>query len=416
MIVIQEERAMFRHFFLLCISLLVFLTSCISTNYEVTPTAIPTFLPTATKMPEPITGVVFWDANGSGLKDETSFIVPAYEAVDLPYFFDLLAANGTNTSAFVEGELATVPEPPIPGIKVCLDNNCTETNADGSFIIQPTKAQDTYYLKLIDPNSDDPTMAFRYINEWNGPIAIESYEINEVIVPEQHLNLTNTTNITTQLAVESNQIEIGLMQGFLTAPYFCEDWQQIVNIHGFDHDINQGSVRDFTGNTLKISELLKPGGVGDQHTGWDYGTDLGDYVISTSPGYTSNWETDDGGTHVRIDHPDMVEFNHDHIVTTYGHLLKVLERGKTEPRGKIIGETGETGATDWVHLHLGVCINSEPFFCRDPYGILYSDTETTILDSEENLYSNIELDAYLRNSLWTVYNIPNCLDDTSKVD
>ena len=156
------------------LSTIFLICSCTPTTPVPTSTPIPTPLPTTTPVPEPLTGTIFWDANGSGLKDETSFVVPEFDLEDPPYFFELLEANGADKTTFAEGELVTAPEPPIPGIGVCVDDICTETSTDGTFTIQPENEKDTYILTFKDPNQGDPTRAFRYINKWNGPVVIES--------------------------------------------------------------------------------------------------------------------------------------------------------------------------------------------------------------------------------------------------
>ena len=221
-------------FFLIAVILVI--TSCtFAPTPTPTPTPVPSLAPTATPIPEPIAGTIFWDANGSGLQDETSFIIPEFDPVAPPYFFELLAANGTNTTAFNPSELATVPEPPIPGIGICLGNVCTETDESGTFTLQPEQEQDTYQLTFTDPNADDPTKAFRYINKWNGPVVIESYEINGVTVPEQHLNDTEVINLHQGLSNSMDMdLAIGFIQGYLTIPFSPSQIDKLIIWNGFD--------------------------------------------------------------------------------------------------------------------------------------------------------------------------------------
>lgn len=392
------------------IVLIILLTSCAPAPATTpTPTSIPTITPTALPIPQPLTGTIFWDANGSGLQDETSFIVPEYDPSNLPYFFQVLEANGTDTSSLVEDEIATVQEPTILGIQVCVGNICSETDKKGVFTIIPEKKQTTYSLKLIDPNADDPKRAFRYINKWNGPMVIESYELNGVAVPGQLLYDTEILDINGILAISPhNETTVGLMQGFLTAPLYCDDWLRSDPVHGFDHDVRTGYAKDFRGIT-RLSTLPGRLGTGDQHSGWDYGTIMGTEVISMAPGSTSNWKSDDGGTHVRVDHRSTKDYKGNFAVTLYGHLSAILERNRLEPRGKVIGLAGKSGTTHWVHIHSGTCINSDPFICRDPFGIEYDDFESEIIGSEGEYIADSDFNNYFRMSLWTVYNIPNCL-------
>ena len=101
-----------------------------------TPTQTP--LPTAT-LPPPdasLEGILFLDANGSGLQDEASFICPESNATppSLSYFFPD-AANCT------PGELVTIMEPGLSGIVV-------KTRADNEWITTTTGTDGSYQLLI----------------------------------------------------------------------------------------------------------------------------------------------------------------------------------------------------------------------------------------------------------------------------
>jgi hypothetical protein len=254
--------------------------------------------------------------------DETSFIIPEFDPSDPPYFFELLAADGIGLGNLSPGELATVPEPPIPDIGVCLSEICTETGVDGSFTLQPEKAQDTYYLKFSDPHTDDPIRAFRYINKWNGPVVIESYEKDGVTVPEQHLNDTENVVISEKFLF-SPKSNIGLMQGFVTFPMNMNDYDLIFEIHGFDHDPRVNYVIDYKGDT-RLSRNPGTPGTGDGHVGTDYGLPIGSILISSNSGSFEYWESQTGNgiannCSVRTNLPKK---NGHHMPTTvYGHCM-----------------------------------------------------------------------------------------------
>jgi len=383
-------------------------SSCTPSAPAPTPTANPTPLPTATLVPEPITGTIFWDANGSGLQDETSFILSEFDPQSPPYFFELLADNGTGLGNHIPGDLVTVPEPPIHGIGVCLGDICTETNADGTFILQPDKAQDTYNLKFSDPHADDPARAFRYVNNWNGPVVIESYKINGVTVPEHHLNNTSVIRLDRMSIQSSPMIEIGIMQGFLTLPYLKEDSslldlpirkgesEALARVLGFDHDPRKGKTLDYKGDPIPTS------GGWDSHVGWDYGFPKGTYIIASLYGPAEQITNipGNGSLNILVNHGFSISGGD--VRTVYGHLDKYLVRtGESVHTGQVVGLNGNSGAGGWPHLHLdflyGQINPPEPDdylpvqIQKDPYGVL------------EPIEVNTPIERF---SSWTVFNIP----------
>ncbi len=169
------------------------------------------------------------------------------------------------------------------------------TNEAGHFIFEALAPSDTWVpLTFNDPNKDDPALAFRYVNQWNEPVVIEAYEMNGIQVPEQHLNDTEIVSIdegiTLKLDEEKNEMEIGLMQGFLTMPVSDEIDFFIWSYVDLDHQI--GKIRNWENkNNKSVHYMINPNsalavpGTNDQHQGVDFNMALGSNLISMSPGF-----------------------------------------------------------------------------------------------------------------------------------
>jgi hypothetical protein len=395
----------------------VFLILCISACAPTPgptpiPTSSPTLEPTATPIPEPITGTIFWDANGSGLQDGTSFIFPDFDPEDLPYFFELLSAIGTDITTFSIGDLVTVPEPPIPGMGVCLGEICTDTGSDGSFTIQPVQVQDTYKLSFSDPNADDPVRAFRYINQWNGLVVIDSYEMNGITVPEQHLNDTEIVSLPEGISInKTSQLYIGLTQGYVDFPLSIKGYQQIEMVQGFDQDITDG-ILDFTGNRFSCSEYnicenmkRSPAqvlnGVGNNHAGIDYGyygypDKYRILLYAAKPGFLQVREIN--GNIDILDFSGQTFGSSTKPIINYGHTSLSLFKDKDFVyTGQVIGIMGNTGtAVDWTHLHFEI-----------QYG---KPVENKAIGYSKDFYAQTIPEYIVKDfndfSSWTVYNIP----------
>jgi len=355
------------------------------------------------------------------LQDETSFIVPDFDPSDSPYFFELLTANGTDISAFVDGKLATVPEPPIPGIGVCLGEVCTETGADGTFTLQSEKEQDTYNLKFTDPNADDPARAFRYINKWNRSVVIESHKVNDVIVPEQHLNDTEIMLIEMKYEIDvDTKVEIGLFQGFLTLPFPSDispipiifNYFDIIGVRLFDSEHNFYNTQDsivlnFDGNFTKHfspdpyykNASISPG-VGDSHNGLDYFVEIGNFVLLGDPNsiVSSLYEANNGELLIQVAFYNSSQIRNQ-FMSTYGHLSKrIIKLEENVIRGQIIALSGNTGGSAtgrYPQLHFDLFEHSNKgSYHYDPFRC------TIDFDHYPNNYWGSEY------SFWTVDNIP----------
>jgi hypothetical protein len=96
-------------------------------------------------------------------------------------------------------------------------SSCDTTNAEGKFTTADPGISTSPTLKITDPDAGTPALEMRYINKWNGAVVIPAYEMNEVKVPDQHLNDTEVIAIADGINVKRDQlVEIGLMQGFIT--------------------------------------------------------------------------------------------------------------------------------------------------------------------------------------------------------
>lgn len=318
---------------------------------EPTHTPIPTPTPTPTPIPTfTLSGVVFFDYNGNGIRDEH--------------------------------------EPPIAGAVVEAGGLTATTNSDGAYSLQGV-SRGTQSVRV----SAD---GFRYIS-----LSLEAFQ-------------SSGQPVTVRIEGDI-QRDWGLMQGFLTLPFSCSDWGMVSLVHGFDHNPAVGAVRDYRGYTAVNVEPLMPGGTGDQHNGWDWGIYEGAPVLAMAPGVATSWVSEEGALCVRIEHRRIEDIPGYFPVTLYGHLSEILiTEGQAVSRGTVIGRAGKTGRTHWVHLHASFCNNStsgsEPgFFCRDPYGVVFSEPATQTLFADGEPLVGDWLDPYFRQSLWSVYNDPQCL-------
>jgi len=196
--------------------------------------------------------MLFFDYNGSGLREDT--------------------------------------EPPIAGFGVCAtvmgqEEVCTHTDEDGRYVFESLAQAGTQaHLSFVDPNADDPALAFRYVNLWNGPVVIPAYEMSGVQVPDQRLNDTEIVPIARGIDTRTGENdEVGLMQGFLTLPFRCEDIHQIEWISHFDHDPRPGSVMNWYGNTNVWTDDDPGFGTWDGHSGTDFGVSSGTYLVASAP-------------------------------------------------------------------------------------------------------------------------------------
>ena len=393
------------------------------------PTQEPTHTPTATLEPSatstptpiPLEGRLFFDMNGSGLRDMASFIYDADRLTDerQPLHPDLLAAITAYINEHPElqdGDLITLEEPGLSNYTVCAKDICSTTAADGSFVL-PGATQNSY-LNITDPNAGTPALEMRYINKWNKAVTVPAYEMNGVQVPEQNLNDTMVLPISKTVQV-GKKGEIGLVQGFLTAPfplnypayilgYFDIDgrypWDKngtSLNYLGETYNWTWGNPYSSTiSDKIDKSTLVFPGvtGTQDGHDALDIRLDLLTPIISPIAGKVNNvyWEN---GQDIKLDHKLAgVDYQ-----TFYGHLdtKVVVVPGQNIYRGQIIGFSGNTGeGNNGIAILHFAFIKLGPFEFTDNFvGDLLIDPYRTLVQGEYSLASS--------HSLWIIDNTLN---------
>jgi hypothetical protein len=406
----------------------IFLAGCVSSTpnpevverqfhdtLEIIPlkTEVPTFTPQQPPSMLPVEGILFFDLNGSGLRDQASFALNFSRLTDekQPLQDDLLRAINVYVAThpeLKEEEIITIEEPGLSGFSVCYSGRCATTDADGVFYLP--EIGDPINIQISDPNSAIPSLGMRYINHWKGLVTVPEFLIDAdpaimeslitipfcenntdakicihdedaLLVREQLLYDTELIPLDVLfIPEERTAIEIGLVQGFLTAP-FIQTQNPTPHIQGFFdiigyrvfNDTNtyfstqDGVMLNYDGkyNGSGDSDYANADavGVGDSHTGLDYAIPIGSSIVSASP--TSEvWYMCEGGKdcndELRINtwfpNPENSSENYGNA---YGHLNVILvEKNQTVYRGQIIGISGNSGysypyeRTPMLHFHL----------------------------------------------------------------
>jgi hypothetical protein len=358
------------------------------------PTRTPTQTATPTAEPVPLEGRLFFDQNGSGLREDS--------------------------------------EPAIVNFGVCLGSDCVNTDAEGWFRFGDSGASagDWVHIGFVDPNAQDPALAMRYVNKWNGPVVVPAYEMNGVQVPHQHLNDTTVISIGkgTRLSVGTESI-VGLMQGFLTLPLTADALSTIHHVLGVDHDPRIGTVVNYAGDTNLCADsplcspldpstlrtnISKYAGIYDSHVAYDFmfprSTDK-HFILAPLPGVFGTWSCNGLCSSVTADLDP--EFGPE--VVNGEIYLNLVISGQGVHRGQIVGLTGsvsygaehpelnwpayEFGANYEMSLLLGPRNPVEPddykpnSYEKDPYGV--SDATVPMNFPELEIFSS-----------WTVFNDP----------
>lgn len=303
--------------------LLVFIVSVALVSCAPEPIVTPTetFTPALTSTPKPIAtltptpiplvnfdGLLFFDYNGNGISD-----------------------NG---------------EPPIASFTVCVKSTdiCVETNQDGRFYFAKVPSADSQMsLSFIDPNSDNPSLAFRYINIWVSETIIPAYEKDGIKVVQQNLNKTTITLLSEGIHIQAGEsVTIGLMQGFLTMPLAHDSWYFTYNWVDLNPEL--GSVRNYHGVTrVAISRqdvVNQPLAVSDGHDAIDYAIKNSTIVYAALPGDvidTSFFGAGKGGR-VLI----QTRIGNAEYIINYGHpSVFLVNKGDKVQRGQAIAAAGE---------------------------------------------------------------------------
>jgi hypothetical protein len=370
------------------------LTACSPTNNQAptqTMTSSPTLspIPTASLTMTPIPmvnleGTLFFDKNGSGLRDEN--------------------------------------EPYISNFRVCVKAKdiCVSTDDTGRFLFEHLAQIGTNIsISFIDPNEGVPSLAYRYINLWKGAINIPTYEINGVLIPEQNLNDTEIIPIESGISMRIGETAyIGLTQGFLTLPFLEPDKGLITCIGWHDHDPKADYFLNFLGTSAHNNGIRCPNMAGYSHNGVDFDVPEGTFIVAPVSGLLTNEfiNPDNNARVARLTSSEITNRPNYYLVTLFGHhstpLVKDIPgdgwNDRTGPkvyRGQIILLSGRTGTYGNPHLHFGYCGNLAPgqtetteqpgFVCWDPYGIEFDPVSLG--------YPIDELD---KISAWTIYNNP----------
>lgn len=298
-----------------------------------------------------LSGTVFFDYNGNGLRDER--------------------------------------EPPIESVPIRVAGLSTTSGPDGSYSLAgiPAGRQQVY----IQSPTPDPAAAFRYINRFLGWVDIPAYEINGVSVPAQHLADTEIQPISQSLRITLNDdqsLDMALMQGFLTLPFmqsqvpepFVWNYFDIIGYRLFDdvdntywstqdgvmlsYDGRYNSPVDQVEGWPRLRRLEPAAGVGDSHTGLDYLVPIGTFILSGAPTSYFWFMLDEGTANLMIEKPvEGTKYE-----TCYGHLqVLVVELDQKVYRGQIVGLAGDRGIERIPQLHFHIAERvTEGWYYVDP--------------------------------------------------
>jgi len=305
-------------------------------------------VPTATPFPIVyLRGLLFLDANGSGLQDYASFVCPNMALATPPsleHFFPGVCAPGD------AGKLVTVMEPGLEGMVVSANGTTATTDANGNYTMTLSGVSNgaKVHITVVDPNANDPNLeiaalAMRYINDSSGLVAI-------------------VKGATVQSGAEN---ETGLMIGPISNWYSSTlDFKPITFTYT-DLNLKPGQMLDWMGNTFshKFGDQRiwnqVTFGVYDQHQGTDTAMPIGTEILAMAPGKVLNSE---GGTtaqpyarYVR----EIVDIPGDSNVylLTYAHNSEnLVSVGDTVQRGEPIALSGNNAGTETTnpHMHLSV--------------------------------------------------------------
>ena len=430
---------------------LVLLVGCASSVSEPAPanTSAPTNLPTSTPTPTPeptptpvpLEGRLFFDMNGSGLKDEASFNYDAERLTDerQPLQADLLAAIEAYVAGhpeLIDGDLITLEEPGLSGYTVCAKSNCVTTDAEGKFQLVEPDVDRFLNISIKDPNAGTPALEMRYVNKWKGEVTVPEYtkdvDANTMasldIVPgceedaealvckldgdtlqvrDQHLNDTTILPISKTVQIGENP-EIGLMQGFLTLPYSVLDAKNYWLSNYYDLNTTLGAVRNYLGvRTLIYDPSQSKGlnGTSDAHVGIDFEGPIGLIVTSSMSGFVNGIYN--GNSLIVITGQKNTVSSKNTIAP--GHLkTSLLEIGDFVYAGQIIGINGMTN-TSHPHIHFGFNTNQEQLNGVDSGIDPFMDlVETNPHFEIVNSGGKYDLSKTLIGSpgYWTVVNLP----------
>lgn len=147
---------------------------------------------------------------------------------------------------------------------------------------------------------------------------------------------------------ESMNINVGLMEGFLTLPF--PKTTTIQHVIYVDLDLGEG-YRDWMGNNPTYFKEFSCRESINNHLGTDFFTSEGSSVVAAAPGkirvIENSWPEKPKGTWLAWEDGNGVVIDHGlQVYTIYAHLREVeisLREGQQVARGHKIGRVGRTG-------------------------------------------------------------------------
>jgi hypothetical protein len=162
----------------------------------------------------------------------------------------------------------------------------------------------------------------------------------------------------------ATEIDIGLMEGFLTLPLSSETEYSIGEKTGgfYDWDPRLDHVEWWDGRSFPYHNKQGVGGR-DDHTGIDFDASEGAQVVAPAPGTILSAGIGPNPESLAIDIQHDLGFK-----TSYNHLSKTLvSAGQRVSRGQTMGLVGSTG-TFYPHLHFEIYQRwSDGVAIFDPY-------------------------------------------------
>ena len=323
----RNSWARTRHFLIALPIIIGLLASCAG-GYLKTPEV---------KVLPPVSGSLFFDVNGSGLKEKD--------------------------------------ESPLSNIEVCLKDRCVSTDANGNFSFPNPglKEDDSLNIKIRD-NNQDPKQAMRYINLGGDQVKIDSQEIfipsvmGLAALPAQYLNHNQIISINEEVPIKVGRSnELGLMKGFLTMHLNENSRKEIFMMTYADLDPEKGAVRDWKGNKNKIDltdftldgiYTKLPDGVIDEHVGTDWFTPSGTPIVAMADGYILGKKPDRPyAVHQVV---DIKGEPYVYVISYENTAAKLVNPGERVERGQILaisgmgGELGSEINNGESHTHIDI--------------------------------------------------------------
>jgi len=237
---------------------------------------------------------------------------------------ELASLNGRLFFDYNGNGVQDTGEPAVAGALVQLKDNTgmvvaeTLTDSSGDYKLEDVKTG-SYRLRVgVDHFSDKQ---FTYM--------CTSPDEFRAVTEDYHLSLQENVNM-----------DIGLMEGFLTLPLSSETDFSIDRFYDWDPDPE----KSLWWNGMSGNDPWN-------HPGIDYRAREGEYVVAAAPAIFEAQNTGHdvaGALYAYLTHPSLSSW------TFYNHLSEVLVTPGAVKRGDKIAKTGSSGAA-YPHLHFGSC-------------------------------------------------------------